>query len=252
MAYSNSKRDNMALYQHHINNHRRSKRAGKFKRVSLVLGILILLGGVGVGVDWLITNIRATKTVTSIESSATVQSARINIFQTPYYRFQADSSWREVTDELNLGQSQDGSKQFLYRSYDKNFIEHELWVTVNLPREQAVVRHNVPTRVLPVSVGEDGSILPLDVVSDPCVEVLPKENPNLEIQTVTQKDISYLCNPNQVNDYTVTAGVPGKDNRILVPQKDGERATLTIVYRNITASPDSRQLESILNTFKTL
>ena len=235
-------------YHHHVNTHHRIKRSRRVIRGVQLLVLLFIIGGAYIGVDWLLTNINSSKTVVSSESSATVQSAKINIFQTPYYRFQADSSWREVTDEL-LSKGDEGFQQYLYRSFDKNLIEHELWVAVNLPENYTLQRHNIPTRVVPVKIQPDGTISSLGDVSDPCGVELADTDKNQEPHIIVQKEVQYLCNLNAVNDYTVVAGVPGGTNRLPMPHADG-KINITLTYRNITATPDSRQFMSILNTFK--
>jgi hypothetical protein len=242
----------MALYKHKVNTHLRHRRASKFKRFSILFACLILLGAIGVGVDWLITNISATNTVISTESSATVQSARINIFQTPYYRFQADSTWREVTDELNLKDSEDGSEQYLYRSFDKNFIEHEILVTVNMPANYQIATNYIPTRVVPVRIESDGGLTQIGSVSKPCVDVLPTDNPNLEPHIVVQNEVEYFCNPNEVNDFHVAVGIPGGTTRLSNMPGNPQKAVISITYRNITAIPTSSMFENILTTFKLL
>lgn len=235
-------------YHHHVNTHHRIKRSRRVIRSVQVLVLVVMIGGAYIGVDWLLTKVNSAKTVVSSESSATVQSAKINIFQTPYYRFQADASWREVTDEL-LSKGDQGFQQYLYRSFDKNFIEHELWVAVNLPENYTLQRHNIPTRVVPVKVQSDGTLSELGDVSDPCGVELADIDKNLEPHIIVQKEVQYLCNLNAVNDYTVVAGVPGGTNRLPMPHGDAV-VNITITYRNITATPDSRQFLSILNTFK--
>ena len=224
------------------------------KRASqLTLGLL-LLGSLYVGIDWFLNNLNSAKTVTGRESSATVQSAQINIFRSPYFQFQVDSSWREVTNELTL-RNDGASKQYLYRSYNKNFIEHELWITVNLPEDYSLERHNIPTRVLPVRIESDGTFTQIGEVSKPCVDVEPKENPNLDPHVVVQSDVEYYCNPNQVNDYIVTVGVPGGTNKLSMPHADGEtssKATIGITYRNTTPLPSSSVFERAVRDFKSL
>lgn len=235
-------------YHHHVNTHHRIKRSRRVIRSVQAFVLLVFVVGAYIGVDWLLTNINSAKTVVSSESSATVQSAKINIFQTPYYRFQADSSWREVTDEL-LSRGNEGFEQYLYRSFDKNFIEHELWVAVNLPENYALQRHNIPTRVIPVQVEGGGTLTQVDSVSDPCGVELAEVDKNQEPHIIIQKEVQYLCNLNAVNDYTVVAGIPGGTNRLPMPHA-GEIINITLTYRNITATPDSRQFNSILSTFK--
>ena len=241
----------MAPYRHHINTHHRARTARRLKKGAQVSMVIAAFIGLYIAGDWLVTTIRSSQTVVSTTSSATVQSAQINIFQSPYFRFQADASWREVSDELNLAPN-DNSLQYLYRSFDGNFIEHELLVTVNLPDSYKLARHNIPTRVMPVRIEQDGSLTQLAAVSAPCAEVLPEENPNFQPHTLTQNDITYYCNPNQVNDYTVTLGVPGQTNKLLMPHAKGEKSNITITYRNITPTPDASMFERIVREFKSL
>ncbi len=211
---------------------------------------ILFIGIIGIFADWIIGQLR-TDTSVSTASSATVQSARINIFQSPYFRFQANQSWREVSDELSFNKVE-GSEQYLYRSFDKDFIEHELWVTVNLPLDYVIERHNVPTRVVPIRVESDGTLNQIGNVSAPCVEALPaSEKENVTPRVIKQEEISYFCNPNQVNDYHVAVGVPGGTNRISYSDKENG-AVVTITYRNVTAIPTSSELENILSTFKLL
>lgn len=244
----------MAQYKHHISSIGKLRRAKKVKRASQLTLVLVFLGTSYVGVDWFLNNLNSAKTVVGRESSATVQSAQINIFRTPYFQFQVDSSWREVTNELtlrNVGQS----KQYLYRSYNKNFIEHELWITVNLPEDYDVERHNIPTRVLPVRVEADGTFTQIGEVSKPCVDVEPKEKPNLDPHVVVQSDVEYYCNPNQVNDYIVTVGIPGGTNRLPMPHVEGEASTKAIIgitYRNTTPMPSPSVFERAVRDFKSL
>ena len=226
------------------------KRATKLKKFAKLSVAFVSVLGLFIALDWVWTNVKSGQTVVSKDSSATVQAAQINIFKTPYYRFQADSSWREVTDELSQSvNSQSDFHQYLYRSFDKNFIEHELWVTVNMPESYQLARHNVPTRVIPVRVESDGSITQLDSVSGPCVEALPEGSTDVSPQIVLQKDVSYFCNPNQNNDYTVIAGIPSGTERLPV-NVNSDQITITITYRNVTPIPESSMFERILSTFR--
>ena len=101
----------MAPYHHHVNTHHRMKRATKLKKFAKLSVAFVSVLGLFIALDWVWTNVKSGQTVVSKDSSATVQAAQINIFKTPYYRFQADSSWREVTDELS--QSVNSQSDFL-------------------------------------------------------------------------------------------------------------------------------------------
>lgn len=240
----------MAPYKHDVSTYQRSKRARKIKKASLVLMLIIAIGGLIVGIDTFLTDIRSENTVVSKESRATVESATINIFQTPYFRFQADDSWLEVTDDPNLSNLPEGSYQYLYRSYNKDFIDHEIWVTINLPEDYKIPRHNIPTRVLPVRIEKDGSITQIGDVSEHCFEALSDSDQNLKPHILTQNQITYYCHPNETNSYTVTLGIPSGTNVLPMPNSLEGSVDVTITYRNITQAKQSAVFERILRTFQ--
>jgi hypothetical protein len=244
----------VAQYKHHIGIFGKSRRAHKIKRAAQITVVLLIIIISYVGVDWVLSNLNSAKTVIGKDSSATVQAAQINFFRTPYFQFQVDSSWREVTSELNL--SNDGNtRQYLYRSFNKNFIDHELWITVNLPEDYSLERHNVPTRVMPVRIESEGTLTQIGEISNPCIEVEPKEKPNLDPHVVSQSGVEYYCNPNQVNDYIVTVGVPSGTNKLPMPHVEGmlaSKSTIGITYRNTTPIPNSSVFERFVRDFKSL
>jgi hypothetical protein len=237
-------------YKHNDSLHNHKKLAYRARRVAVVMIIIIAVCVLIIGVDWLITKFNSDSTTTSLESNATVQSANINVFQTPYFRFQANESWREVTDELNL-KNGDTSNQYLYRYFDKNFIEHELWVTVNLATDYKYERYNIPTRVQPIRIESDKSLAVINSVSDPCLSVIPPEDKSKDQRVVVQNEVEYFCDPG-INQYTVTVGVPGATNKMPIVSNSGQTNTITITYRNVTAYPETSELNNILSTFKFL
>ena len=212
--------------------------------------MLIVLAGAGVGADWWVRRLNQGQPVVSGESTSTVQSAHISVFQTPYFKFQAGEHWREVTDELNL--TNEGGSQYLYRKFEKDFITHELWVTVNMPADQKLLKHNIPTRVMLVRIEPDGRLTQTEPVSDTCAEVLGSADASLEPHTLKQKGVTYFCNPN-ANDFTVAVGVPGGTVRLpFVSPSTGESYEMTITYRNIKAIPDEHEMELIMKSFTLL
>ena len=235
-------------YHHKVNTHHKAKRAKRLSKFAGVAVFIALLFGAWVGVDYLLTKIQ-NDTVVSKESGSTVQAAQINIFSTEYYRFQADSQWREVTDELTFDNSGD-RKQYLYRRYDANFIEHELFITVNQPKGAKVLRHNEPTRVLPISIDAQGRLIAQDRVSDTCYSMIDEDTTNREAREYEIKGVTFICNPDKRNDYVVAVGQSGGSDIIPIKTSAGEEATISITYRNITVNPDARQLERILSNFK--
>jgi hypothetical protein len=233
-------------YRHNDSLHKHKKKANKLKNLAILLLALLTICVIVVGVDWLITKLSASNTVVGSVSNATVQSARINVFQTPFYRFQANESWREVTSQYN-----DPENEYIYRSYNNGLIEHELWITVDKQKSFDLEKH-YPTRVLPVRIESDGRLTKLGTVSERCVTALPNgEQSNQDPQIVVQEEVSYFCYPNSTA-FNVTIGVPGGTNELIMPRNNGSNIPVTIIYKNVTAFPDTRQIELILDTFRTL
>jgi hypothetical protein len=235
-------------YHHKVNTHHRAKRAKKVSKVAAVFVGVFALAMAWIGVDYLLTRLQ-NDTAVSVETSSTVQAAQINVFKTEYYRFQADSSWREVTDELTFDNSGD-RKQYLYRRFDGNFIEHELFITINQPAGYTILRHNEPTRVLPVDIDAEGRIIAQEVVSDTCASIQDKENPDKTARRLEMSGVDFYCNPDKQNDFVVAIGQSGGSESLPIKTAQGLEATMTITYRNITVTPDARQLQLILSNFK--
>lgn len=235
-------------YHHKVSTHHRAKRAKKITKLAGFSVTVALLFGVWVGIDYMLTSLQ-NDTVVSVESGSTVQAAQINIFSTEYYRFQSDSSWREVTDELTFDNSGD-IKQYLYRRFEGNFIEHELFITVNQSDNYRILKHNEPTRVLPVDLDAQGRLIAQDTVSETCYSLEDIEAPNRDSRDIEMKDVTFFCNPDKLNDYVVAVGQSGGSEKIPIETVAGEEAAVTITYRNITVNPDARQLERILSNFK--
>ena len=237
-------------YRHNDTLHNHKVRATKVRRIAVVFVVIGLICFSIIGTDLILSKISSGKTVVSKETNATVQSARINVMQTPFFRFQASQNWREVTDELNLV-NQEGTNQYLYRFFDKNFIEHEIWITVNLNPEYKLEQYNVPTRVQPIRIEDDKSLTMINSVSEPCSSVIPAEDKDRAKRTVVQDEVSYFCDPG-INQYTVTVGVQGEDNILETTSSSGKTNSVTITYRNVTAYPDTTEFDKILSTFKFL
>lgn len=235
-------------YHHKVNTHHRAKRAKKVSKIAALFVGVFSLGALWIGADYLLTRFQ-NDTAVSVETSSTVQAAQINVFKTEYYRFQADSSWKEVTDELTFDNSGE-RKQYLYRRFDGNFIEHELFITINQPEGYKILMHNQPTRILPVDVDAEGRTIVQDAVSDTCFSIQDKENPDKTPRRLEMSGIEFFCTPDKQNDFVVAIGQSGGSEYIPIKTALGKKAIMTITYRNITASPDARQLQLILSNFK--
>jgi hypothetical protein len=229
-------------YHHDEFLYKRWKRSKRLFKASLALSMFaVIIVGFIFG-DWVLQSLRSD-TVVSSSSKSNVQSANINIFQTPYFRFQANDTWREVNDEFS-----NPVDEYIYRSIDDGLIKHELWISVSSEKKFNIQKH-YPTRVVPVRIEQDGRLSQIGGVSDRCFEALPEGDTNQDPRVLTQKGVTYFCHPNSTA-YNVTVGVPGDTNLLKFESTNGDVVPITIIYKNVTAYPEARQLEQILNTFR--
>jgi hypothetical protein len=176
----------------------------------------------------------------STASVSSVQSATITVFRTPYFQFQADKSWREVSV------SDSGPDKFVYRSYNGLLVQHELIVEVN--RDRPVILDNTQTtRVLPVVITEDHVLSTLGEISPHCQTLVPKND--RAQQFVSYENTSFPCNPDGLGFVVVVAT---KDSGTVIRNaaSDGSIRSYQITYRDSTSTPTGRPLASIVNTFQ--
>lgn len=226
-------------YHHRVSTHHKVKKAKKIKRFAQATTALVLLLGLVIGIDWLINRLN-TETQVSVESTATVQSSNINIFRTPYFQFQADRTWREVTSESS-------AKKYVYRSLDGLLVQHELIVEVNGSTD-VVLDNEATTRVYPVEI-KNNNLSPISTVSPHCRELTTIEG-DREQQFVEFEEVTFPCNPD-ASGYVVTIGQSGGEHFIEKPTFDGVRS-YKITYRDSTFSPSGRPLPNIIRTFQLL
>ncbi len=237
-------------YIHNQTHHKRARKARASKKIAIFAVVLLMLSIFGVLIDLLLIERNSQDTVVSETNLTSVQAANINIFQSPYFSFQADDSWSEVTDDRNINSTPEGSQQYLYRSTRAGYVENELWVTVNLPGTYKTPRHIIPTHVYPVRVESDGQLTMINGVSDHCIETLEDKTQNLQPHILEQDGVEYLCHPNDENGYNVIAGIPGGTSTLEMPHGDGEKSEITITYRSISQAKQIGIFEDILSTFQ--
>jgi hypothetical protein len=226
----------MKRYYHQSNYSRHQRTIQRLKITLLVVFGIALLGGLALGVDYYRhqfsqKNQKATTTETNGYYSAPVQ-----IFRTPYFQFQTDNSWSEITNESQ-------SNVFVYRGMSQHLVEHELTVYVNIPLENLTATH-----VLPVNLSSTGQLLSLPV-SDKCEKAF-KGTETKTIKSVIMHEVTFVCDPHD-SSYRVVVGTVKGGPHMKLHRPDGTTATYTIVYRNITALPDASQLQQIVNSFQT-
>lgn len=196
----------------------------------------------GVGVDWLLTQLRAQNTAISVSSSATVQSASINIFRTPYFQFQADKSWSEISSPDQEG------KRFIYRSFNGAIVQHEL--IVDIDGKNAVVLDNTQvTRVLPVEIANN-TLKAVGGISPHC-QTIDENRDSRDQYFAVYKEASFPCNPDG-SSFIAVVSLIGGDETITRTLDSGEVRTYNITYRDSTFSPSGQPLNNIINTFQLL
>ena len=225
----------MAPYHHHVNLHHRLKRASRLKRFSKLVLAMFLIIVMVIGVDWVITNIRASKTVISKGSTASVQSSTINIFRTPYFQFQADRDWTESTEAST-------DTKFVYRSMDGPLVEHQLTVYVNEKPPAKLAA----TRVYTVEL-INGNFKQISNADQHCNsnDTGLKNEPKI----VTFNQVTFKCDMGS-NVFRAFVGLIGGTNEITALRPNGQTATYAIVYDDLTFIPSTSQISSIMDTFQ--
>lgn len=231
MAY----RHNDALHKHRV-------RAYRLRKVSLVFLLVVIVGVVGVGIDWVLNQVDNTETVVSSENLKSVQSANVSVYRTEYFQFQAPESWVEVASEST-------DKRFVYVKNNGTLITQKLTVIVDRPETNREADFKL-THVLPVQIDEDGNFNPLTSVGSHCNDSFPadlKRNPS----RITHEGVSFVCAPSS-QQYNIVIGQFGEDESIVANLTDGRQISLFIVYSDLTAYPSAGDVYNIVSSFKTL
>lgn len=226
----------MAQY-HYFRDHlhqRRHRFVRRSKRLFVVLTTTILIIGVIIGVDVFLQT-RSKPTVTSDKGAAVVESPFLTI-RSGYFQFQAPKTWVEIANETT-------NATYVYRSLQNELLEQELDIYINRqPPDLAA------TRVLPVMINND-SLVGM-TVSDQCRNALPPSDKSTLPQIVTWQTVQFSCIVNS-NEYTVVVGQKNGGTSLPMTRPDGTAAGYTILYKNLKSTPDSKDLDEIIQTFHT-
>ena len=226
-------------YHHRVSTHHKVKKAKKIKRFAQFATAMVFLFGLIVGVDWLINRLNTEQNV-SVQSTAAVQSSNINIFRTPFFQFQTDNSWREITSEST-------EKRFVYRSLDGLLVQQELIVEIDGGTD-IVLANESTTRAYPVQI-KNNKLQPTTTISEHCRDLTPVEGDRKQ-QIVEYEKMTFPCNPD-ASAFAVLVGQSGGRHYLEKPTFDGIR-TYKIAYRDSTFSPAGRDLPGIVKTFQLL
>lgn len=231
----------MAPYRHHINTYHRLKRARRIKKLSLVILVIFLFIIGFIIFDW-IKNSLNNETTVGNSSEATVRSASINIFRTPYFQFQTDKTWRAINEAST------DNRRYVYRSYEDILVQHELIVEVDSV-EREVLANTQAAYVLPVEIVTN-TLKSVGSISPHCKTIINNENDRKQ-RYINYKETEFPCNPDS-SVFVVVAGLIGGNEVIEYDTASDAKRTLKITYRDSTFSPTGRPLSSIINSFQIL
>ena len=209
------------------------------KRVRRVLSVLlgiILLVAVAIGIDSLLQDQDRSLPSQSTQPNTVSYAPKVKIFRNQYFQFQTDDSWSEIVDKTT-------PNTYTYRSLRGSLIEHELKIYVNNSPDRIEA-----TYVLPVNTTSNGELLPL-TVSEHCRKALP-DQAKLEPREVIMDRVKFYCAADNTY-YVAVIGLIDGGTGIELKRPDGSTATYTIVYHNLTASPEATRFYQIAESFQT-
>ncbi|GAC1388175.1 MAG: hypothetical protein NVS1B7_7250 [Candidatus Saccharimonadales bacterium] len=158
------------------------------------------------------------------------------IFRTAYFQMQAPKSWIAIPDAST-------ANKFVYRSMTKTLVEQEFDVLVNAPALNERVTRDVAVEV------KGNSLIPKKI-SEPCGKTLPKSDIDRSPHLVTVNGIQIMCVPDS-NEFNVIVGTESGNTTVVMQRPGTSTAQYQFFYRNVTVSPDPRDLIAILETFQT-
>lgn len=230
----------MYRYKYDKSYHHKSRKASH--RVVLAAVFTTIVVGVGGYIAYDVIRQTFNKQApVSRANYSSVQGDSINQFSTPYFQFQANDTWKEITSEERTG-------HYVYRSYKGTLVVRDVQIDVNLPTPvtQALVR---TTHVYPVTIEPTGRLISQGDAGEHCKTLMPKNAPAVPTR-VTQQQVSFICTPD-ASAYQVAVGVVGGTTDMQIPRPSGGKATYSITYRDLTVGPGDAALRSIIESFQT-
>jgi hypothetical protein len=224
-------------YHHLSKTHQKQKRSRRVLNFSLVFIGIIMVGAFSVVTDNFFNRSQGVE-IESAGTQAKVQSSSINIFRTQYFQFQADTSWREVTDQLD-------PSTFVYRSYDQQLVQHQFVVQVDNIKPIALANENT-TRVQPVTI-DNNRLVPSGKVSDHCGTLV--DDGSIKQARISYKEAEFPCNPDG-QSFVSAVSVIGGNEFIDHISGGGDKIRFKLTYQDSTYSPSGRPLLGIINSFQ--
>lgn len=224
----------MPRYYHEHSYHRQTRFIRRVKRLLLILVVVIVLSGAYLAFDSWLQNRKSEQGTAPTQATTSVYAPKTQFFSTQYFQFEASQDWAHMANESS------GNK-YVYRKSRNNIVSQNLTILVNNPAPVPEL-----TRVLPVEVNATGGLSP-GIVSDHCSKYLPKTAPKIT-QIVSVEGVEFLCDYDAA-DYYVVVGAKGAAPPLKLTRPNGETATYTILYMNVTATPEGEEFRRMMNTF---
>lgn len=222
----------MPHYLYGINISKQKRFISRFKKLILIVMVVILMVGAFVIADTLKQN----NNVEMPTGAPVISSVKIETkdFTTPYYSFTTTKNWKNIEVESN-------ENKYVYRSYRGTNIEQELKIFVNeKPNDLSA------TRVLPIILGTTKRIVPSEI-SEHCntQSSIKKANGPIEVTILGTKMLCQLDGSN----FIVVVAIKGGGTDIVYKKPDGAVVTFNIIYRSSSVPADSAPLTAILRSF---
>ncbi len=216
------------------------RRVKRYRFLVLIALVILLAFSATLAYDtykqWMQSDTESSSTtplMTTIESNT-------EIYTTDHFQFQTPTKWKAIPEETKNG-------RYVYRQFNGSLVEQEIAVDVSSSQQPLAL--NQVTRVLPVTVSEEGFLRVESSNLDHCKKAVKAET-NRTIQMVIMDKVSFPCSPTGTN-YVVSVGLVGGSYIMPLSRPSGGTANYTITYKNITAIPTSRDFVNIIETFET-
>ena len=157
--------------------------------------------------------------------------------ETDWFSFRVEKTWQEVTELMVK------DKVYVYREMQGSNPQGILTIYIN---STPAGYEDFFTRMVPVTVKEDGSLMAQDMQPHCDTLTNPVATTN---RIVTQADASFMCWAGGRVMYAVASEVGG-DTAITMKRTNGETANYMITYRNLAFTENDTTMTRVLNTFK--
>lgn len=224
-------------YNNHLNYKKRKRFILKVRIFLISVFTISLVGGVYYYQNYFkIADSNPTEETTS-EKTASFIAPSIRIFKSPYFQFQASSTWAEVPGSSS-------ANKFVYNSVRSNLIQHELTIYVNqAPANLAA------TKVLSVTPTDSNTRLVGGELSEDCPAKVPANHQSIFYE-ITLVGIKFNCDRTNAG-YSVFAGTKENGTQITMIRPDGTTAVYTFLYKDLRAENDASEFINLLSTFQT-